>query len=279
MSRLDRQARARLSHGTLALALAATPAPARAEDFWLEFQPLQPTPGSELAVSLWLGKNFIPEAQQALQQARTVALRHITSDADADLLPLTHDGITPPLRLHLAKPGGHLVSLERDVTRVQLRARKFNRYLEDEGLLAPLADRKQAGEQWNRGRERYTRYVKAFVQVGELADGVSTRVLGQRLELVPDRELAGLKTGDRLGVRVLFDGRPLASTQVEAFIRSPAGSHTLGQPASSDVTGRVEFTITESGTVLLRTVHMQRCVGCDDAQWESFWATYSFAAR
>lgn len=278
MSRLGRQARARLSYGTLALALALAATPARAEDFWLEFQPLQPAPGSELAVSLWLGKNFIPEAQHAMQQARTVALRHITSNANVDLLPLTHDGVTPLLRLHLAKPGGHLVSLERDVTRVQLRARKFNRYLADEGLLAPIADRKQAGEQWSRGRERYTRYVKAFVQVGELADSVSTRVLGQRLELVPDRQLTGLKTGDKLGVRVLFDGRPLANTQVEAFTRSPAGSHTLGQP-TSDGAGRVEFSIAEPGTVLLRTVHMQRCVGCDDAQWESFWAAYSFAVH
>ena len=279
MPHLLRQPRSRLSRWVLALALSLAATSVRAEDYWLEFQPLQPAPGSELAVSLWLGKDFIPEAQQAMEQARTVALRHITSAADVDLLPNTRDGVTPLLRLHLAQPGGHLLSLERDPARIQLRARNFNRYLEDEGLLAQLAARKRAGERWSRGKERYTRYVKAFVQVGELADGVSTRVLGQRLELVPERDLVGLKAGEKLGVRVLFEGRPLAGAQVEAFTRGPADSRPLGPPASSDLAGRVEFTISEPGTVLLRTVHMQRCVGCDNAQWESFWAAYSFAAR
>jgi uncharacterized GH25 family protein len=273
------QTRSRLYRWALAFALTLTAAPAHAEDYWLEFQPLQPTAGSELAVSLWLGKDFVPEAQQAMQQHRTVAMRHISRAGDTDLLPRTRDGVTPLLRMRLAQPGGHLLSLERDAARVQLRARDFNRYLEDEGLLAALAARKQAGEQWSRGKERYFRYVKAFVQVGDVLDGISTQVVGQRLELVPDRDLAGLKAGDKLGVVVLFEGRPLVGTQVEAFTRGTSGSRTQGPPVSTDAAGRAEFTISEAGTVLLRTVHMQRCVGCDGAQWESFWAAYSFAAR
>lgn len=263
----------------LSASVVATPTAARAEDYWLEFQPLQPAAGSELAVSLWLGKDFIPEAEQAMQTARTVALRHISRADDIDLLPRTREGVLPLLRLRVGSPGGHLLSLERDATRVQLRARTFNRYLEDEGLLAALAHRKRAGELWQRASERYTRYVKAFVQVGDVADGVSTRVVGQRLELVPDRDLANLKAGERVGMRVLFEGRPLAGAQVEAFVRGDAGT-PAAQTGSTDAAGRVEFTVGGAGTMLVRTVHMQRCVGCSDgAQWESFWAAYSFAAR
>jgi Domain of unknown function (DUF4198) len=280
MTTFGRHTRSRLARWALAFALALTATTARAEDYWLEFQPLQPEAGSELAVSLWLGKDFVPEAQQAMQQARTVALRHISRVGDVDLLPRTREGVLPLLRLRLASPGGHLLSLERDAARVQLRARTFNRYLEDEGLLAALEHRKRAGELWHRGNERYTRYVKAFVQVGDVADGVSTQVVGQRLELVPDRDLAGLKAGERIGMRVLFEGRPLANAQVEAFVRGGSGGATAGQLGSTDASGRVEFTVSGPGTVLVRTVHMQRCVGCSDgAQWESFWAAYSFAAR
>ncbi|HEY0136007.1 MAG TPA: DUF4198 domain-containing protein [Nannocystis sp.] len=254
-------------------------APARADDYWLEFQPLQPSAGSELSLSLWLGKDFIPEAQQAMQQARTVALRHISRAGDTDLLPRTREGVLPLLRLRLGDPGGHLLSLERDTSQVQLRARTFNRYLENEGLLEVLAERKRAGEMWHRASERYTRYLKAFVQVGDVADGVSTKVVGQRLELVPERDLAGLKVGERLGMRVLFEGRPLANAQVEAFTRGPSGAPGPAQVASTDSSGRVDLQISEPGTVLVRTVHMQRCVGCGDTQWESFWSVYSFAAR
>ena len=281
MPLFHRPRRSRPSPWVLAFALATAAtvvaAPARADDYWLEFQPLQPSAGSEL--SLWLGKDFIPEAQQAMQQARTVNLRHISRAGDTDLLPHTREGVLPLLRLRLGDPGGHLLSLERDTSHVQLRARVFNRYLEDEGLLAVFAERKRAGELWQRANERYTRYLKAFVQVGEVADGVSTRVVGQRLELVPQRDLAGLKAGERLGMTVLFEGRPLANTQVEAFTRGPDGARTQTQMASTDSSGRVDLQIAEAGTVLVRTVHMQRCVGCGDAQWESFWSVYSFAAR
>ena len=260
--------------------MALVAAPARADDYWLEFQPLAPSPGSELARSLWLGKDFVPEAQQAMQQARTVAMRHITREANEDLLPRTRDGGIPLFQLTLKRAGGHLLALERDPARVQLRARNFNRYLEAEGLLAVLAQRKRAGELWQRASERYSRYIKTFVQVGDLADGVSTRVLGQRLELVPERDLAGLRAGERLGMTVLFEGRPLADAQVEAFIRGPDGaSPTASQLASTDAGGRVELTVTAPGTMLVRTVHMQRCIGCEGAEWESFWSVYSFAAR
>jgi len=78
---------------------------------------------------------------------------------------------------------------------------------------------------------------------------------------------------------VLFEGRPLANAQVEAFTRGPEGPPGPAQVASTDASGRVDLQIAEAGTVLVRTVHMQRCVGCGDAQWESFWSVYSFAAR
>ena len=129
---------------------------------------------------------------------------------------------------------------------------------------------------WRRGPERYQRYLKAFVQVGDEADGLSMRVLGQRLEVVPERDLATVQVGERLGVRVLFEGRALAGAQVEAFART--GERTpAAQAVVTDATGRAEFTVSATGTWLVRTVHMQRCIGCEQVQWESFWAAYSFA--
>jgi uncharacterized GH25 family protein len=262
----------------LALGLVALAAlPAQAHDYWLEFQPSTPTPGGELSAALWLGEDFIPEAQTAIQAARAVSLQHITRFRDVDLMARARLGVAPLLRLGLAAPGGHLLALERGTTRVQLRARRFNRYLEQEGLHDALAERKLSGERWRRGTERYQRYLKAFVQVGDDLDTVSTRVLGHRLEVVPERDLATVKVGERLGVRVLFEGRPLAGAQVEAFARGAGARPAPGQARVTDATGRAEFTVDESGTWLMRTVHMQRCIGCDAIQWESFWAAYSFA--
>lgn len=252
-------------------------APAHAHDYWLEFQPLQPTVDSELALSLWVGEDFVAEQEKKFEKARFVTLRHITSAGDEDLLSAGIEGAAPVLRFKPGAPGGHLLALERSLVHIRLRARKFNRYLEHEGLGHVLAQRRRAVEHHWPGHERYTRHLKAFVQIGETADGVSTRILGHRIELVPDRELATLKTGERFGVVALFEGKPLAGLQVEAFVR--ANGTTRGQKATSDAAGRVEFAVEAPGAWLVRTLHMQRCIGCEGADWESFWAGYSFAVR
>ena len=263
----------------LTLLLALSAAPSWAHDYWLEFQPLAPDTGDELALSLWVGEDFVAEAEKAMQQARTVALRHISGTTDEDLLPGTREGAAPIVQIRLAQPGGHLFVLERDPSHIRLRALKFNRYLEHEGLTAALAERKQAGERLRRARERYNRYLKAFVQVGDAVDGVSTRVLGHTIELVPERDLATLRPGDRLGVQLRFEGKPLPGAKIEAFNRNARAAAVSGQAAVSDANGRVEVTIDRAGAWVVRTVHMRRCTGCTDAEWESFWTSYSFAVR
>lgn len=264
--------------GVLGLTLLLVGAPARAHDYWLEFSPLTPAVGAELALSLWVGEDFAVIEQKGMQLERTLSLRDLTAGGEEDLRALATEGAAPIVKFPLRGAGGHLIALERTPARVQLRALKFNRYLKHEGLLKVFAERKRSGERLVKARERYTRYLKAFVQVGDVVDGQSTRVLGQRLELVPARELATVKPGEKLGVQVRFEGAPLAGVMVEAFVRDAAGK-PQGQKQFSDAQGRVEFTLAARGAWLVRTVHMQRCVGCEDADWESFWTAYTFAVK
>lgn len=262
--------------GLLAALLVVTPA--AAHDYWLEFSPLAPAPSGPLALRLFVGEDFAAEAERAMQRDRTLALRQVTALGELDLLPQVRDGSTPFFDLRLGGAGGYLFGLERDASRISLKPLKFNRYLRHEGLGAAFAARKQAGERWQPARERYTRYLKSFVQVGDTVDGVSTRVLGHRIELVPGRDLAELRPGQRLAVQLRFDGQPLAGARVEAFVRGP-GDRVADQAATTDADGRVEFTVDRAGPWLLRTVHMRRCADCRDAEWESFWTSYSFAVR
>lgn len=259
-----------------AVILLTSAAPALAHDYWLEFDPLHAPPGGALGLSLHVGEDFVGEEYKAMRRDRTVSFLHLRSTGETDLLPGAVDGAKPLVRIPVAS-GGHLFGLERNLARIEMRALKFNRYLKHEGLVAAFAERRRAGERLRRGRERYTRHLKAFVQVGDAADGVSTRVLGHRIELVPGRDLATLRTGERFAVTLRFEGAPLAGAMVEAFVRPPGGGEPRGQKAVSDAQGRVEFTAMEAGAWLIRTVHMQHCEGCSDADWESFWAGYSFA--
>lgn len=211
--------------------------------------------------------------------ARTPAFRHVTATTDEDLLPRTREGTKPLVNLPLQQPGRHVFGLERDAKRIELRALKFNRYLKHEGLTQVLAERKQACERLRRGRERYSRYLKAFMQVGDAADGVSMRSLGHRVELLPDSDLAALRAGDRLSVRLVFEGKPVAGAKIEAFVKDAHDGVVEGQAAVSDADGRVTFIIARPGMWLVRTVHMRLCTGCGDVDWESFWTSYEFAVR
>ncbi|MEO1978888.1 MAG: hypothetical protein ABGZ24_00045, partial [Fuerstiella sp.] len=51
---------------------------------------------------------------------------------------------------------------------------------------------------------------------------------------------------------------------------------TKTQEARTGEDGQVKFTLDRSGLWLIRLVHMQRCNGVPDIEWESFWAAYSF---
>lgn len=250
---------------------------AAAHDYWLEFSPLRVEPMSDVALTLHVGEDFVAEKEKVMELARMVVFRRVSAAGEEDLLAGASEGQRPLARVRLA-PGGHLIVLERNASHIEMRARKFNRYLKHEGLSAAFADRKRARERLRRARERYTRHLKAFMQVGDAADGTSMKVLGQRLELVPEGDLATLRPGDRFAMTLRFEGKPLPGAMIEAFVRMPGGE-ARGQKMTSDADGRVEFTALATGAWVVRTVHMQRCVRCKDADWESFWAGYSFAVR
>lgn len=259
------------------LAVGLLPFSARAHDYWLEFQPLHPARGGELDLSMWVGEDFVAEKQKQMQLDRTFGFRLVRRGGSENLLRFARDNAMPLLRWRPATAGGHILALERGYSHIEMRARKFNKYLVHEGLAPLLAERRARFEHLWRARERYSRYLKAFVQIGDEADGVSMQVLNLRLEIVPDRDLASIKPGEKFGVAVRFEGRPVPGLQVEAFVRTPVG--VRGQKATTDASGRAEFTVEQSGAWLVRTVHMQRCLGCSDADWESFWAGYTFAVR
>jgi uncharacterized GH25 family protein len=165
--------------------------------------------------------------------------------------------------------------MERAPQRITLEAKKFNAYLTEEGLTPVLAERQRLGEADKPGRERYSRSLKALVQVGGRGDDTWKRSTGQRLELLPLADPFAVRPGGALGVRMLFDGKPLPGVKVFAHRR--AGDKVTTQSAVTSGAGEVTFKLDGAGTWLVRLVHMRRARGDREADWESFWGALSFA--
>jgi uncharacterized GH25 family protein len=269
--------RSALAPAAVAAGLLFSARPALAHDYWMVPAPLVTPAAQEVTLSLFVGEDFVAQDEKRFETARASRFSHLHGSETAEVLSLSAEGGAPILRLRVEGEGGHLFVLDRNLAKIELAPAKFEDYLRHEGLTAVLAERARRGESDKPGRERYTRCLKALVQVGAARDGTFGRVAGQALEIVPESDPGLAAPGDSLAVRVLFRGTPLQGARVEAFSRE--GADVKGQESATDEHGIAHVAVDRRGAWLLRMVHMVRCEGCADADWESTWASYVFASR
>ncbi len=246
-----------------------------AHDYWLVPAQYVVPSDRDVNVSLFVGEDFVGDEEKHFEHARTTRLTLVRADKTEDILPSATEGALPMLQLHIQGSGGHLLAVDRNASRIELEAKKFETYLHDEGLDSIIQERARRGESSKPGRERYTRYLKALIQEGAAADATYGVVVGQNLELAPTQNPVFASPGSTFPWIVRFQGVPLAGAQIEALSR--VGADIRKTSYTSDAQGRVNIVIDRRGVWLVRMVHMIRCDGCDDADWASFWTSYSFA--
>jgi uncharacterized GH25 family protein len=163
------------------------------------------------------------------------------------------------------------------VAYITLDAKKFNAYLEEEGLEHVLAERKKKKESDQPGRERYRRNLKCLLHVGGVTDDTWQKTFQQKLEIVLLADPATLQPGAMLPLRVLFEGKPLPTAPLFAYGKSKKG--ITKQQLKTDQNGNATMRLEHAGPWLVRLVHMRRCAGDPKADWESFWAACSFGLK
>ncbi len=260
-----------------AVLLLFLPASSFAHDYWLEPESFRLHPDETIALRLFVGEKLTSEAERPFQKKPTLKFQFLSAKKTVDLIPGGTEDKTPLALLTPKDEGTYLIALERDAHFIKLDAKKFNDYLAEEGLDSILEARRKAGEEKTDGRERYRRYLKSLIQVGERRDDTFKKILGQKLEIVPQANPYDLKPGDALPVLLLFEGKPLAGVRIEAHCR--AGDKVATQTATTGKDGVASVKLDRAGTWLVRLVHMCRCADREEADWESFWASYSFAVK
>ena len=258
-----------------AVVLLVVAGPAVGHDYWLMPETFTTAPGKEVAVTLHVGEHLKSENEVRWQPAKTPKLDLVTAAGTTDLFRKDGDGSKPAVRLTVAKPGTAVLRMDRDWSRIELAADKFDAYLTEEGLEAVRQARKDAGEADKPGRERYCRCLKTVLQAGDVLDDTPTKPVGQVLEIVPGVNPYKLKAGDDLPVRVLLDGKPLAGAAVTAHHR--AGDALTSASAVTSAEGKASLKLSKAGPWVVRLVHMRRCTTDPAADWESYWAAVTFA--
>ena len=99
---------------------------------------------------------------------------------------------------------------------IELSAEDFNEYLRHDGILDTLEERQEDGTSGDPANERYSKHVKAILQVGGTTSDSWKHSLGYPIEFVPLSDPNELSAGDTLQAKVLVDGEPLADYLVYA---------------------------------------------------------------
>jgi uncharacterized GH25 family protein len=243
-----------------------------AHDMWIEPSGFEPAPGTRLAVRLRIGQLFqgdpFPRDPQLL--ARFAVVGSGGGESPIPGVPATD----PAGYLVTGSPGLYQLVYASRHASVELDAARFEKYLADEGLEKISALRARHGQSAAPAKEIYSRCAKSLIAVGGVAGAGYDRVLGLTLELIPEKNPYALAAGQELGVRLLYGGAPLAGAKVAAV---PKDQPSRQVAARTDAQGRVRLSLGGPGAWLVKAVHMIAAPQGSGADWESFWASLTFA--
>lgn len=249
-----------------------------AHEFWLEPSLFWLGSGESASIRLFVGDALKEPEEKPYQPGKTDAFDLISKDGTVDLRSLAEADKMPILEFSARVEGTYVLAMTRNWSYIKLDAAKFEDYLREDAMEYIIADRKRRGESEKEGRERYSRYIKTLIQVGDNKTATPKTRLGTKIEIVPLDNPYTKKVGGDIKLQAWFNGRPLALKTI--FADNREGSDVKTQKVTTDELGRFTIKLDRKGLWLIRTVHMQRCEkNCVDADWESFWAALTFGIK
>lgn len=187
-------------------------------------------------------------------------------------------GDTSTFEFKATAAGTYVLGVSTKPNFIALQAKDFNAYLTEDGIPDVLNARRRNGEMEKPARERYSKHVKALVQVGRARSAAAITPLGYPAEVVPMTNPYSLKIGDTLSVRTLVEGKPMGAQLVQYGGRQLSGSNIAQRETRSDGNGVARIKVAAAGIWYIKFVNMVRVTG-DSVDYESRWATLTFQVR
>jgi uncharacterized GH25 family protein len=235
-------------------------------------------PESPVIVRVLNGTFDKSEAAVAAERVRDLSL---VTPRGRTMLPrdgwrTTGDTALIPIRVGASST--YVIGLSTLERTIRLDAKDFNEYLATEGSPAILSQRRRAGEDTLPASERYSKHVKAILQVGDTRSSSYQAVLGYPVELVPLQNPYAPRRGTALRVRALVDGKPPTGQILYYGGRRTDGTTVRERSVRTDRDGVASIRIQSRGQWYVKFIHMVKVAG-DSVDYESKWATLTFGSR
>ena len=244
---------------------------ATAHEYWLEASDYTVSSGEDVQIGVFIGQKFKGNEYpyNAAQHQRFMLIDSAgLQDLGGEL------GDKPAITVTPRNPGLNIFA---DISSTQKLIyddpETFLSFLEHVGLQWVMEQHNARGLPASGFGEGYTRFVKSLVSVDGGA-GNDVR-LGMMYEIVALSNPYTDNMANGLPVRVFFEGRPLANTQIEIFRKGEEETQTVRTNSS----GTAMIPVT-SGLYMINTVHMVTPPAADieitGAVWHSLWASMTF---
>lgn len=272
----------------LALAVVAT---ARAHDMFLLLDSFHVAPNSTVEIALINGtfeqsENIITRDRMAdVTVVGPDGATHLPASAWHDVSRYHPDSLdTSILSFETGAAGTYVVGVSTNPTVFTLSAEDFNEYLHHDGVVDIVAQRERDGTMGEGATERYSKHVKALVQVGDARSDEFSHELGYPAEFVPLQNPYALGVGRDLEVRFLRNGEPVPNQIVYASHEGfhghdDEGGHTVAVTVRTDGYGIAKIPLSARGRWFIRTIRMVQRPSEPDIDYESNWATLTFEIR
>ena len=255
------------------LLLIATAGALGAHDLFLKPDSYFVAPGSTLVVRVLNGTFNSSDGAVATDRLRDITLITADGRTQVNTSAWKAQGDTSILTVRTTESGTYVIAASLRPLEIALEAKDFNEYLAHDGVPDVLEARRKNGELDRPVRERYSKHVKAIIQVGDRRTKGYEEALGYPAELIPLDNPYDLKPGGVLRIRALVDGRPVSNQLVVAGARK-------GQRSTrTDDSGVARVPIGSHGQWYVKFIHMEPA-GRDTAiDYVSKWATLTFGVR
>ena len=197
--------------------------------------------------------------------------------ADTSLWSATGD--TSAFYLRTTTSGTYVVGASLLPREITLKASEFNEYLETDGIPDVLQARRAAGELNKDATERYSKHIKAIVQVGTERSNDFSTVLGYVAELVPLDNPYTLRARSTMRVRAMVDGKAVPNQLIVWGGRFRNEGRFQQRTARTDTEGVARIRLENAGQYFVKFISMVPYSGPDRIDYESKWATLTFEIR
>lgn len=265
---------------TLAVALIlATAGVLDAHDLFFRADNFFVSPGTVVQLRALNGTFSKSENSIAHDRLRDLSVVSPGGRAHPDHSQWSTTGDTSVLTVRTSIPGTYVIGASLLPREITLKAADFNSYLLEDGIPDVLGSRKKSGEMGKDATERYSKHIKAMVQVGSKLSGDFSAVLGYPAEIVPLDNPYSMRAGGTLRVRALVDGNAVANQLVVTGGRTQRGGVLRETRVRTDKSGVARIRLPSRGQWYVKFIHMEPYHGPERIDYQSKWATLTFAVR